>query len=78
MSARVTLRRRLSDWLRGNRSRASLAYEAVEDPADDDIAAVQRGLSSYNEQFTGDAPQIRLGAFARDATGRISAPKTMS
>lgn len=73
MSARVTLRRRLSDWLRGERSRASLSYVAGEDPADDDIAAVQRGLASYNERYTGDAPQVRLGAFARDGAGRIVA-----
>lgn len=73
MNERVTLRRRLSDWLRGGRTRASLNYEAGEDPAHDDVAAVQRGLASYNERFTGDAPQVRLGAFARDATGRIVA-----
>ncbi|MEO1596680.1 MAG: GNAT family N-acetyltransferase [Pseudomonadota bacterium] len=73
MSAHVTLRRRLSDWLRGNRSRTSLSYEAGEDPADDDIAAVQRGLASYNERFMGASPQIRVGAFARDETGRIVA-----
>lgn len=73
MSERVTLRRRLSDWLRGERSRASLSYEAGEDPSAEDIAAVQRGLASYNEQFTGDAPQVRLGAFARDEAGRIVA-----
>ena len=34
---------------------------------------MRRGLSSYNEAYTGDAPQIRLGAFARDETGRIVA-----
>lgn len=73
MSARVTLRRRLSDWLRGDRTRASLAYEAGQDPSEEDIAAVQRGLASYNERYTGDAPQVRLGAFARDAAGRIVA-----
>ena len=73
MSARVTLRRRLSDWLRGSRTRATLSYEAGEDPSEDEVAAVQRGLASYNEQFTGAAPQVRVGAFARDAAGRIVA-----
>lgn len=68
---RVTLRRRLSDWLRRPGSKSALRYEAGPEPDPAAVEAVRRGLVAYNEQFTGEIPQTSVAAFVRDNTGRV-------
>lgn len=68
---KIKLRRRLSDWLRRPGSKSALRYEAVPHPDRADVEAVRRGLVAYNEQFTGEVPQVPVAAFVRDNTGRV-------
>lgn len=70
---KVTLKRRLSDWFRRDDGYLRLTYKAAVEPGDDEIEAVRKGLVAYNEKFTGEIPQVPVGCFARDETGRIVA-----
>ncbi|MEL7296177.1 MAG: GNAT family N-acetyltransferase [Pseudomonadota bacterium] len=70
---RVTLKRRLSDWLRRDDGFTRLSYRAGTDPVTAEIGAVSTGLTSYNVQFTENKPEIPVGCFARDESGRIIA-----
>lgn len=69
--ARLTLRRRLSDWLVRRRRRADLRFEAMEHPDASAVEAVRRGLVAYNDSKIGPSPHIPVGVFVRDATGRV-------
>lgn len=71
MSAKVSLRRRVSDWFKRDNGQVTLSYIAQFDPADEDIEAVRRGLTAYNEQFTGQVPQQKLACFARNEANRV-------
>lgn len=66
----LSLKRRLSDWLGGDKS-SKLKIDALENPLHEDCEAIRRGLVVYNEQFTGAAPQTPVGVFLRDETARI-------
>ena len=68
---KITLRRRLSDWLRSGGSQPKLTFDATLDPNAEDVEAVARGLRAYNNQFAGALNERKLGCFARDETGRV-------
>ncbi|MEL7311580.1 MAG: GNAT family N-acetyltransferase [Pseudomonadota bacterium] len=68
---KITLRRRLSDWLRRGDGKPKLKFAAVLDPSSEDIDAVARGLRAYNNQFAGPLNERKLGCFVRDETDRI-------
>ncbi|MEM8546963.1 MAG: GNAT family N-acetyltransferase [Pseudomonadota bacterium] len=70
---KISLRRRLSDWFNRDDGRVRVNYLAYPNPSEADVEAVRRGLSRYNEKFTSNAPQQRLGCFARDEANRIVA-----
>ena len=70
---KITLRRRVSDWLKREKRNVRLTYNAGNDPQAEDIEAVRRGLTAYNEKYTGDTPRQAIGCFARDESGRIVA-----
>ena len=70
MNAKVTLRRRLSDWFRRD-GRPRIAYLAEKDPSPADVEAVRRGLRAYNHRFAGELGERRYGCFGRDETGRV-------
>ncbi len=70
---KITLRRRLSDWLKREKHHVRLSYQTGTDPDEDAVEAVRRGLVAYNEQYTGTVPQQKLGCFARDESERIVA-----
>lgn len=67
---KLTLKRRMSDWLRGTRASA-LHFEAMENPPEESCQAVYRGLVAYNQQFIGVMDHTPVGSFVRDDTGRI-------
>ncbi|MEM8982178.1 MAG: GNAT family N-acetyltransferase [Pseudomonadota bacterium] len=69
-SEKLTLRRRLSDWLSGKRSRA-LHFEALEHPPEEMREKVLRGLKTYNDQFLTSKDRVPVGVFVRDDAGRI-------
>lgn len=72
MSAgKITLRRRLSDWLRRDGSKPKLNYSAVLNPDARDIEAVARGLRAHNDPFAGGLDDRKFGCFVRDETGRV-------
>lgn len=70
--ARLTLRRRLSDWLGGANRPSRLSYEATDAPDENAVKAVERGLQAYNAQYIGEhAGHLPLAVFVRDSTGRV-------
>ncbi|MEO0574085.1 MAG: hypothetical protein AAF004_01390 [Pseudomonadota bacterium] len=73
MSAKISLRRRVSDWFKRDEANSRLSYLAQSDPSEEDIEAVRRGLVKFNEQFTGEVPQQKLGCFARNEANRVVA-----
>lgn len=70
---KVTLRRRLSDWFRRDNGQLRLIYQAGLQPLEEEVEAVRRGLTAYNEQFTANSDRVPVGCFARDETGRVIA-----
>lgn len=70
MDQKLSLKRRLSDWLSGKRAQ-TLHFEAMEHPPPDLREKVLRGLTSYNDQFLESKLRVPVGVFVRDDAGRI-------
>ncbi|MEM6818226.1 MAG: GNAT family N-acetyltransferase [Pseudomonadota bacterium] len=70
-SKKVSLRRRVSDWLRRGDGLPKLNYDALVDPDPKDVEAVARGLRAYNNRFAGPLNEKQLGCFVRDTSGRV-------
>ncbi|MEO1034425.1 MAG: GNAT family N-acetyltransferase [Pseudomonadota bacterium] len=69
-SEKLSLKRRLSDWLGGKRAR-TLHFEAMEHPPSDMTEKVLRGLMTYNNQFLDSKLRVPVGVYVRDDAGRI-------
>lgn len=73
----LKLRRRLSDWLSGKRAK-TLHFEALENPAAEDVLKVRTSLQAYNDTYLEAPLRLPLGVFVRDDVGRLQGGATGS